>query len=56
MPIVSYLVVANRVPSLTFITVGGGVGQTSVMELGFSVAHRVNNLQTKFFSGWFLEP
>jgi hypothetical protein len=57
MPIVSCLVVANHVPSLTFITVGGGVGQTSVMELGFSVARRVNYLQTKFpSSGWFLEP
>jgi hypothetical protein len=54
-PIVSCLV-SNLVPSLTFITVGG-VGQTSVMELGFSVARRVNDLQTKFpSSGWFLEP
>jgi hypothetical protein len=45
-PSVSCLIVANHVPSLTFITINGGVGQTRVMELGFAVARKMDNIQT----------
>jgi hypothetical protein len=44
----SSLDVANHVPAVTLVTMNEGVGQKSVMELDFTIAHRVNYYRLGF--------